>query len=88
MRSGSGKDKETVGCCSLRVQHISLFARKDGFRHVVSFNFLGKDSIPYVNKVSVDEIVYKNLEDFMRDKYPRDKLFDKLNVGIIIEYFL
>ena len=43
IRAGNekGEDKaDTVGCCSLRKEHINL---KEGF--VVEFDFLGKDSI-------------------------------------------
>ena len=45
---GNEKDEDqadTVGCCSLRVEHIELHDEKDGNEFVVEFDFLGKDSI-------------------------------------------
>lgn len=60
LRAGNEKDDEsadTVGCCSLRVEHISLHRRIDGQEFVVEFDFLGKDSIRYYNKVPVEKQV-------------------------------
>jgi DNA topoisomerase-1 len=45
LRVGNEKDEDeadTVGCCSLRVEHLKFPA--DGH---VELNFLGKDSMPY-----------------------------------------
>lgn len=44
LRAGNEKDEDqadTVGCCSLRVEHIKLFEEKDGKDYVVQFDFLG-----------------------------------------------
>ncbi len=60
LRAGNEKDEDsadTVGCCSLRVEHITLHRRLDGEEHVVEFDFLGKDSIRYYNKVPVEKQV-------------------------------
>ena len=46
-----------MGCCSLRVEHINLYPEKDGQEFVVEFDFLGKDSIRYYNKVPVEKRV-------------------------------
>jgi DNA topoisomerase-1 len=62
IRAGNekGEDKaDTVGCCSLRVEHVKLLEDLN-----VNFNFLGKDSIEYNNTIKVDELVYRNLERF------------------------
>ncbi|NXP80455.1 TOP1M topoisomerase, partial [Ramphastos sulfuratus] len=87
LRAGNEKEEgetaDTVGCCSLRVEHIKLHPKLDGQEHVVEFDFLGKDSIRYYNKVSVEKLVFKNLELFMRNKDPGDDLFDRLNTGIL-----
>ena len=48
LRAGNEKDEDqadTVGCCSLRVEHIELHEQLDGKEFVVEFDFLGKDSI-------------------------------------------
>lgn len=46
-----------MGCCSLRVEHITLHKHQDGQDYVVEFDFLGKDSIRYYNKVPVEKQV-------------------------------
>ena len=43
-----------MGCCSLRVEHIRLVPLLDSLENVVEFDFLGKDSIRYYNKVPVE----------------------------------
>jgi DNA topoisomerase-1 len=65
----------------LRVEHISLDDKKDGMENVVTFDFLGKDSIRYYNSVAVEKRVYKNVKIFMENKRPGDDLFDRLNVS-------
>ncbi|XP_074644312.1 DNA topoisomerase I, mitochondrial-like [Tubulanus polymorphus] len=87
LRAGNEKDEgesaDTVGCCSLRVEHLTLYPEKNGKESVVEFDFLGKDSIRYTNSVPVEKRVYKNLELFMNGKAPGDDLFDRLNTGIL-----
>lgn len=70
-----------MGCCSLRVEHITLHPEKDGKQYVVEFDFLGKDSIRYQNSIPVEKRVFKNLQMFMENKQPGDDLFDRLNVS-------
>lgn len=85
LRAGNEKDEDqadTVGCCSLRVEHITLHEEKDGKECVVAFDFLGKDSIRYYNEVPVEKRVFKNLHLFMENKAPADDLFDRLNVSL------
>ncbi|XP_056129056.1 DNA topoisomerase I, like [Lampris incognitus] len=87
LRAGNEKEEgetaDTVGCCSLRVEHIKLHPEKDGQEYVVEFDFLGKDSIRYYNTVPVEKRVYKNLQLFMENKEPDDDLFDRLNTSIL-----
>ncbi|XP_067904609.1 DNA topoisomerase I, like [Heterodontus francisci] len=87
LRAGNEKEEgetaDTVGCCSLRVEHISLHAELDGQEYMVEFDFLGKDSIRYYNKVPVEKRVFKNLQLFMENKQPEDDLFDRLNTSIL-----
>ncbi|XP_069477851.1 DNA topoisomerase I, mitochondrial isoform X2 [Ambystoma mexicanum] len=87
LRAGNEKEEgetaDTVGCCSLRVEHIKLYPKLDGQEYVVEFDFLGKDSIRYYNKVPVLKEVYKNLNRFMENKEPGDDLFDRLNTTIM-----
>lgn len=77
-----------MGCCSLRVEHITLHEEKDGKEYVVSFDFLGKDSIRYQNEVQVEKRVFKNLQLFMENKQDGDDLFDRLNVSYMLIVFI
>ncbi|KAJ1084251.1 hypothetical protein NDU88_004403 [Pleurodeles waltl] len=87
LRAGNEKEEgetaDTVGCCSLRVEHIKLYPELDGEKHVVEFDFLGKDSIRYYNKVPVKKQVFKNLQLFMENKQEGDDLFDRLNTPML-----
>jgi DNA topoisomerase-1 len=80
LRAGNEKgedEADTVGCCSLRCEHVTLEPP-----NFVIFDFLGKDSIRYYNKVTVDERVFKNIKIFKRDKQDSDGLFDRVNVSL------
>ena len=80
LRAGNEKgedEADTVGCCSLRCEHVTLEPP-----NYVIFDFLGKDSIRYYNKVAVDEQVFKNIKIFKRDKKDSDGLFDRVNVSV------
>ncbi|KAI2650035.1 DNA topoisomerase 1 [Labeo rohita] len=83
LRAGNEKDEgetaDTVGCCSLRVEHIRLHTQLDGQEYVVELDFPGKDSIRYYNKVPVEKRVFKNLQLFLENKQGKDDLFDRLN---------
>ncbi|XP_036064837.1 DNA topoisomerase I, mitochondrial isoform X2 [Onychomys torridus] len=85
LRTGNEKEEgeaaNTVGCCSLRVEHVRLHEKADGQEHVVELDFLGKDSIRYINRVSVEKLVFQNLQHFMEDKDPKDDLFDALTTA-------
>eukprot|EP00808_Paulinella_micropora_P022529 g41298.t1 len=80
LRVGNEKDlserADTVGCCSLRVEHIK-FCEDDH----IELDFLGKDSMRYYNKVKVDPQVYKNLQAFSRNKGADKDIFDQLNTS-------
>jgi len=62
IRVGDEKDPDeadTVGASTLRKEHIKI--NGDG---TVSFNFLGKDSVPHVFTAKMPEAVIRNLEEF------------------------
>jgi len=80
LRAGNEKgedEADTVGCCSLRCEHISL--DKSG---KVTFDFLGKDSIRYYKEIDdIHPQVFKNLRMFKGgDKKDIDPLFDRVTV--------
>jgi DNA topoisomerase I len=84
LRVGNEKNEDeadTVGCCSLRVEHIRLIEPRS-----VEFDFLGKDSMRYHNVVEVERQVFENLRLFMRNKKPGDDIFHRLSVAGLNEY--
>jgi len=89
LRAGNEKDEDqadTVGCCSLRVEHIELVEQRGDQEFIVEFDFLGKDSIRYQNAVPVEKKVFKNLKLFMENKKDADDLFDRLNTSLLNQY--
>lgn len=79
LRAGNEKDSEneaeTVGCCSLKFEHVTLKPPNK-----VIFDFLGKDSIRFYDEVVVDDQVFKNLKIFKKSpKKDGDDIFDRLN---------
>ncbi|WBW72411.1 DNA topoisomerase I [Schizosaccharomyces osmophilus] len=85
LRAGNEKgedEADTVGCCSLRYEHVSLKPP-----NIVIFDFLGKDSIRYYNEVEVDPQVFKNLRIFKRSpKKEGDLIFDRLTTNTLNKY--
>lgn len=79
LRAGNEKDTEneaeTVGCCSLKFEHVTLKPP-----NIVIFDFLGKDSIRFYDEVTVEPQVFKNLKIFKKaPKKNGDDIFDRLN---------
>merc|ERR1711997_385326 len=89
IRAGNEKDEDqadTVGCCSLRVEHIELIEQRGDQEFIVEFDFLGKDSIRYHNSVPVEKRVFKNVKLFVENKKQEDDLFDRLNTSLLNQY--
>ena len=81
LRAGNEKgedEADTVGCCSLRCEHVTLEPP-----NFVVFDFLGKDSIRYYNRVEVDQQIFKNLRIFKQTKSDDDPLFDRVTVRLL-----
>jgi DNA topoisomerase-1 len=77
-----GEDEaDTVGCCSLRVEHIKF---ADDL--MITLDFLGKDSMRYFNTVKIDQKVYNNLLSFVKGKEQKDDLFDQINASKLNDY--
>lgn len=84
LRVGNEKaedETDTVGVTSLRIEHIELCDN-----NTVTLNFLGKDSVPYTNTVSVNNIIYKNIQEFIKGKDPDDQVFDKITSNDVNKY--
>ncbi|KAF8975518.1 DNA topoisomerase 1 [Entomortierella lignicola] len=80
LRAGNEKgedEADTVGCCSLRFEHVTL--EKPNIMHL---DFLGKDSIRFQKSMEVDEQVFKNIRLFKREPAQEgDELFDRLKTS-------
>ncbi|KAG8697548.1 DNA topoisomerase 1 [Ceratobasidium sp. 394] len=80
LRAGNEKgedEADTVGCCSLRYEHVMLEPPNK-----LIFDFLGKDSIRYYNVVEVEPQIFKNVRIFKGDgKGEGDALFDRVSTG-------
>ncbi|KAG6499093.1 hypothetical protein ZIOFF_038849 [Zingiber officinale] len=86
LRAGNEKDDDeadTVGCCTLKVENVELVPP-----NMLKFDFLGKDSIRYLNTVEVEPHVYKAIGDFQIAKKSNggkkdkgDDLFDLLDTS-------
>ncbi|KAK8589142.1 hypothetical protein V6N13_088011 [Hibiscus sabdariffa] len=79
LRAGNEKDDDeadTVGCCTLKVGNVECIPPNK-----LKFDFLGKDSIQYVNTVEVELPVYKAIGEFQTGKSSSDDLFDKLDIS-------
>ncbi|KAM7278602.1 hypothetical protein ACFE04_005736 [Oxalis oulophora] len=79
LRAGNEKDDDeadTVGCCTLKVGNVECIPPSK-----LKFDFLGKDSIQYINTVEVEPPVYKAIGQFQHVKKKSDDLFDELDTS-------
>ena len=84
LRVGNEKSKDeadTVGVSSLRVEHINLLDNNK-----IKLDFLGKDSVRYINKIEVSDQIYINLKYFTQNKSKKDDLFDKISPSDLNSY--
>ncbi|MBE0512565.1 DNA topoisomerase I [Candidatus Bathyarchaeota archaeon] len=82
IRVGDEKDPDeadTVGASTLRPEHI----RFNG-EGTVTFNFLGKDSVPHVFRVELPDNVIRNLTEFATNA--RSTLFDGVGSKHVSEF--
>ena len=82
IRVGDEKDPDeadTVGASTLRAEHIR--SNGDG---TVTFNFLGKDSVPHVFTVELPDNVIRNLKEFAANA--RSNLFDGVRSKHVSEF--
>lgn len=86
LRVGGEKDADeadTVGCCSLRVEHIKFNEKKP---NVITLDFLGKDSIRYFNTVTLNDVAYNNMMKFCHRKKPNAEIFNLINTTKLNDY--
>jgi len=78
------EEADTVGCCSLRVEHVKMDTCQENQLHL---NFLGKDSITYDNTTDIVPAVYQLIKKFMLTKKPEQELFDLVQPSELNDYF-
>lgn len=86
LRIGNEKkdtEADTVGVTTLKIKNVSLLEDS-----IIKLDFLGKDSVRYVNKFKVPHTVYQNIKDFHGDsnKNSNDCLFDLINADTLNKY--
>lgn len=74
-------EADTVGCCSLRKEHVKILPD-----HEITLDFLGKDSMRYLNTVKIDPIAHENLVIFTKNKSDSQMIFDLIDSGKLNEY--
>ena len=99
LRVGGEKDTDeeadTVGCCSLRVEHLKFDPNGEGGDgREIELEFLGKDSMLfkqtidfgsalYTEKNGMGEQVYENFKSFCKKKKSTDDVFSDLTPTIL-----
>jgi len=99
LRVGGEKDTEeeadTVGCCSLRVEHLHFDPNNEGEDNKeIELEFLGKDSMLfkqtidfssplYTDNNGMGEQVFENFRRFCNKKGAADQVFDNLTPTIL-----
>lgn len=99
LRVGGEKDTDeeadTVGCCSLRVEHLHFDPNAEGGdNQEIELEFLGKDSMLYKQTIDFGSALYnddngmgsqvfKNLKSFCKGKKDSDQVFRELNPTVL-----
>lgn len=95
LRVGGEKDTDeeadTVGCCSLRVEHLHFDPNNEGGdSREIELEFLGKDSMLYKQTIDfgaamyndnngMGNKIYDNLKSFCKSKKKTNEVFDSIN---------
>jgi len=90
IRVGNEKDTEeaadTVGVCSFRVEHLTKFEKTDDGIYKVTLDFLGKDSMRYLNTVEIPKLIFDNFKLFVQGKKKEADVFEKVDPSMVNEY--
>jgi len=103
LRVGGEKDTDeeadTVGCCSLRVEHLTFDPNAEGGdNQEIQLEFLGKDSMLYKQTIdfgselynqndNMGRQVYDNFKKFCKGKRDSEEIFDKINPSMLNQHF-
>ena len=83
IRIGHPKESDsadTVGCCTLRVEHIKIG------KNSISFEFLGKDSIEFKKTLCPHESVMRNMKSLVKNKQPCESIFHSIDANSLNTY--
>jgi DNA topoisomerase I len=75
-------EADTVGCCSLRVEHLTFNTAENSFE--IELKFLGKDSMLFQQNINfaqygdLGKLVHKNLKSFCKGKNGDEQVFETL----------
>ena len=99
LRVGGEKDTDeeadTVGCCSLRVEHMQFDPNGEGGdSKEIELKFLGKDSMLYQQTIDFGAAIYNdnngmgtqvytNFKGFCKGKKKSEEIFDKINPSML-----
>lgn len=102
LRVGGEKDTDeeadTVGCCSLRVEHMHFDPNEEGGdNHEIELEFLGKDSMLYKQTIDFGSEIYnenngmgkqvwENFKRFCKGKKNSEEIFDKINPTLLNQH--
>ncbi|CAE7702540.1 TOP1, partial [Symbiodinium microadriaticum] len=87
-----GEDEaDTVGCCSLRVEHVTFIPRDSSGAESfeIELEFLGKDSMLFKQTINfatygdIGKLVYRNLKSFCAGKKAAEQVFNTLTPTIL-----
>jgi len=92
------EEADTVGCCSLRVEHMRFDPNEEGGDNKeIELEFLGKDSMLFKQTIDfgadmyndnngMGTQVYENLEKFCKKKKKTDEIFDQINPSMLNQH--
>ena len=101
LRVGGEKDTDeeadTVGCCSLRVEHLHFDPNDEGGDcKEIELEFLGKDSMLYkqtidfgaaiYNSDGMGKQVFENFKHFCKKKKKTEEVFDRINPSMLNQH--
>ena len=84
LRVGNEKSEDeadTVGCCSLRVEHVTV---EDDNK--ITLDFLGKDSMRFHQTIELHPLAHEAITKFVKGKEPTQDLFDLINASRLNDY--
>lgn len=79
--SAKGEEEGGIGVTMLKIENIKIHPNNK-----LELDFLGKDSIRYHRILTLPNQVYKNIQEFSKNKSPADLLFDEIKSTDINSY--